>query len=119
MSSQKPCFETFVISTSEVPVPCGTDFILMLLYQVQCRRHALVGESKVLSQLNGWFQPEFCLAARVLNVNMHPQLLARKEEKAIALLSEYRGAHQTIVANSREGTKQGVFLSVTNLGILD
>ena len=80
-SSQNPCLNTWVTSTSEVTVPGifnlrDVGFDHGLRFPQLARRHA-----RLTGQRHFWRQPELRFAVRMRDMDMNPFLLARKEER--------------------------------------
>src|SRR6059058_2637065 len=77
--SQNPCGEMFVTSTTEVPTPCGCDFIGSLLYDLSKGRDFMRGKAEILCKFDGWLKPELCLSVGRENVHVHSVFFTREE----------------------------------------
>jgi hypothetical protein len=100
-STQNPCFDTLVTSTSEVLVPCPSDFLLMLVNQAQCVKQVYRLQAMILRQRDDRIQPDLCLAVRRLHMNVQPILLSREEEKPQVSAAEHGWTHCHRLATSR------------------
>ena len=81
-SSQKPCVDTFVTSTSEVIVPGVADDIFVLSNQAKRFIDLDRRQTVALSKFNLRFEPKLGFTSFGLHVNMHSRFFAREEKQA-------------------------------------
>ena len=96
ISSQNPCGETLVTSTSEVPSPCGEDFALVLLNRAQCSVEAARTQPVVLRQLQARSQPELRFTGDMLDMDVGPRFFTGEEIEPIAPYSKNRSDSRTL-----------------------
>lgn len=65
----------------------------MLLDEAMCLANFSPGQTGVLGKLNRRFEPELCLTALTLNMDVHPRLLPREEVEPEPAFPEYCGTH--------------------------
>ena len=64
-SSQKPCFETFVTSTSKVLAPSGKEFPFVFAHQIFSHVDLAFTQAIIVRQLDSRLKPESCFAVSV------------------------------------------------------
>jgi len=65
-------------------------------------RDAAATQSVILSQLNLRFEPELCFSIRVVDMDVDPWLLTRKEVESIPALPEYGWTHPAMLYRVRQ-----------------
>ena len=65
-------------------------------------RDAASTQSVILSQLNFRFEPELCFSIRVVDMDVNPWLLTRKEVESIPAFPEYGWTHPAMVYPVRQ-----------------
>jgi hypothetical protein len=85
--------EMFPTSTLEVRFPRGADFVFMFPYHSECRGQLFLRETFIASQTDIWIEPELRFPSRMSYVNVNSCFFSRKEEEAIAPLSEHGRRH--------------------------
>ena len=95
--SQKPCFDTFPTSTSEVFFPSSADFIFVFQNNLARRRNPAGIQPIVLREFDFGLRPELCFACSVMHVDVHSGFFAREEVKAEPASAENRRTHSFIL----------------------
>ena len=93
MSSQNPCDETLVTSTSKMLPPGGEDFTFVLLNGTQRRVDPTHAQPVVFRQLQAWFKPELRFTGGMLDMDVGPRFFAGEEVEPIAPYSKNRRTH--------------------------
>ena len=88
-------------SAGEVPCPGAADFIQVLLDQFLNCRNLLWFEAEVRCQLDGRINPELRFAFRMLNMNVRPPFLARKEIEPKPFDPQDGRTHRASIAQGR------------------
>lgn len=89
--SQKPCLETFVISTSKVLAPGSTDVIFVFPDQRLRRPNLAVVQDVILRQFDQRLKPELSFPIGMIHVHVEPWFLAREEKEPEAILAKIVG----------------------------
>lgn len=97
-SNQKPCFETFVISTWKVDVP-GMGYLLHVNNDKALSFLDLLGR-KPCTYCQRQFRryPKFGFSIGVANMHMHPWLFPRKEKEPKTALTKNCRRHGEIIS---------------------
>jgi hypothetical protein len=91
ISNHTPWAVILVISTVEVPMPRGSEFVTVLINDSLHFANLLFAHTHVSDQFDLGIQPELRLSVGTHNVHVHARLFSGKEEKAISALSMNRG----------------------------
>src|SRR5207245_10531439 len=83
-STQKPCWDTLVTSTSKMPLPRSTDLTFVPPDKVESARQVSWAHAVVSGHLDLRFEPELRFPVCVMDVDVGSRLLTREKVEAIA-----------------------------------